>query len=146
MYGTSQFQSSRRGYGADAAAATATTPSTKGLTDPAASTKGMTESQINELISGGFSVLKDVGTTAIETIGGIEVAKITGQAPTRTTPGTGFRAAGGLGPRQTMQQVSGGGSTEGSEGITGTHIAIGAGVLVAVGVGAYFLLRKPAQA
>lgn len=114
MHGTSRFQSSRlRGYGNGAASPT---------------TKGLSGEQFASIISG----ITDIGKTAITTVGGIETARITGKAPTTsgnllTSPGRGT--------------VSGGGGSGGS-GISGTTLAVGGLVVVGLGVGAYFLLRK----
>ena len=123
MHGTSRFQSSRRrGYGADAAASDANKQAStkKGLS--------LSNEQFDSIISG----ITDIGKTAITTVGGIETARITGKAP--TTSGT-------LLPSPGRGTVSGGGRSGGS-GISGTTLAVGGLVVVGLGVGAYFLLRK----
>ena len=123
MYGTSRFQSSRlRGYGNGAAASDANKQAStkKGLS--------LSNEQFDSIISG----ITDIGKTAITTVGGIETARITGKAP--TTSGT-------LLPSPGRGTVSGGGGSGGS-GISGTTLAVGGLVVVGLGVGAYFLLRK----
>ena len=123
MHGTSRFQSSRlRGYGNGAAASDANKQAStkKGLS--------LSNEQFDSIISG----ITDIGKTAITTVGGIETARITGKAP--TTSGT-------LLPSPGRGTVSGGGGSGGS-GISGTTLAVGGLVVVGLGVGAYFLLRK----
>lgn len=118
MYGTSHFQSSRRGYGEDA-------PATE--TDKTKSTKkGLSDSQFESLISG----ITDIGKTAITTVGTIETTRLTGRAPSRGAPGPG--AGGAL--------TVGGGGTGGGEGIPGWAIATA--VVAVGGVIAFFAFRK----
>jgi len=118
MYGTMHFQSSRRGYGEDAApAAAAETPtSTK--------KKGLSDSQFESLISG----IADIGKTAITTVGTIEQTRLTGKAPSTGVPGGG--AGRGIG----------GGGGGGGAGIPGWVLGLGA--VAVVGTVAFFALRK----
>lgn len=116
MYGTSHFQSSRRGYGENAPAA-GTTPTSK---------KGISDSQFESLISG----ITDIGKTAITTVGGIETARITGRAP----------SSGKLGPGAGGALTVGGGGAGGGTEIPGW--AIGLGVVAIGGTIAFFVLRS----
>ena len=134
MHGTSRFQSSRlRGYGDGLP--TTTDPTTlaqlKQMSAQAtpSSKKGLSLSneQFDSIISG----ITDIGKTAITTVGGIETARITGKASTTS----------GTLPSPGRGTVSGG-RWSGGSGISGTTLAVGGLVVVGLGVGAYFLLRK----
>lgn len=127
MYGTMHFQSSRPGYGDDAADTTAA------ATDPKKKERQkyqLTETNVSDLIS----AFTDITKTGITTVGGIDQTRLTGKAPSTSRLSSG----GGGG-----QGVSGGGGSGGGTGIPGW--AIGLGAVAAVGlvvVGVKFAMKK----
>lgn len=115
MHGTPRFQSS--GFGADAAA-TSSTSSTK---------TGLTDAQFSSIISG----ITDIGKTAIETVGDIETARVTGRSSSKTPS---------VAPLSS-RAVSGG-AASGGTGISGTALAVGGLLLLGLGVGGYFFFKR----
>ncbi len=85
---------------------------------------GMSDSKWSDLISG----IKDVVTTGIQTVGGIEQQRLAGKS---STGGGTYQPSTG----STYQP-------SGSTGISGTTIAIGVGVVAVLAVGGYFVFRK----
>ena len=123
-----RFQSARprSGYGYEYSLGGSYPPPPTTVVD-ASGTKtkgGMSDSKWDSLISG----IKDVVTTGIQTVGGIEQQRLAGKS---STGGGTYQPSTG----STYQP-------SGSGGISGTTIAIGVGVVAVLAVGGYFVFRK----